>query len=275
MVRKYYRKRYYYRKGKALKKSSIFGNKSAKGQARQIYALNKKVNYIQKRNAPEIIKNIGVLCNYSSTVPTTNLHLNFYKDRLFHIDYGKYTMVSDVIRPHSIKFSGIIGLCPQSMMIKSDPDSDDYEYLDNANSTVYYRILMGFCKSGAQPILNPIENIAGGTALDAGFHNMSVINGPLKEHFTQNLWLVKQKIMHVDKYHPTKSFVIKLNSKKLMNYQKSINNIVGDNNLGKGELCIWIQTLNPTWNNTYTHIAERAPETYCHIDYSISFVDNK
>ena len=50
--RVYYKKRRYVRKN--LKKSTIFSRKSAKAQAKQIYALNKKVNYIQKMTKPEL-----------------------------------------------------------------------------------------------------------------------------------------------------------------------------------------------------------------------------
>lgn len=51
--RKFYKK-YYKRKYKTLKKSNIFRKKSAKSQATQIYALNKKINRIYKQTAPEI-----------------------------------------------------------------------------------------------------------------------------------------------------------------------------------------------------------------------------
>lgn len=54
----YRRKRVYYRRRKftrkPLKKSNIFSKKSAKSQAKQIYALNKKVNKIQRLTKPEL-----------------------------------------------------------------------------------------------------------------------------------------------------------------------------------------------------------------------------
>ena len=52
--KRYYKKKRYYSKKRTLKKSTIFGKKSAKSQAKQIYALNKKVNAIQKYTKPEI-----------------------------------------------------------------------------------------------------------------------------------------------------------------------------------------------------------------------------
>lgn len=48
-----YKKRRYYRR-KKLSKANIFGNKSAKGQAKQIYSLNKKINRIEKQTKPEM-----------------------------------------------------------------------------------------------------------------------------------------------------------------------------------------------------------------------------
>lgn len=62
MARKYYRKRYY-RKRRILKKSSIFGKKSAKSQAKQIYALNKKINRVEKLTKPEILVHNCPKCN--------------------------------------------------------------------------------------------------------------------------------------------------------------------------------------------------------------------
>lgn len=49
-----YRKKRVYKRRYPLKKSNIFGRRSSKSQARQIYALNKKVNKIQKMTKPEI-----------------------------------------------------------------------------------------------------------------------------------------------------------------------------------------------------------------------------
>lgn len=50
--KKYARKRTY-KKRSNLRKSTIFGKKSAKSQAKQIYALNKKINRIEKQTRPE------------------------------------------------------------------------------------------------------------------------------------------------------------------------------------------------------------------------------
>lgn len=57
--RRYYRKGYkgkrkYYKKN-VLSKSRIFGNKSARGQAKQIYALNRRITKIEKQTKPEIL----------------------------------------------------------------------------------------------------------------------------------------------------------------------------------------------------------------------------
>lgn len=50
--RKYYRGRKYYRR-RTLSTRSIYNRRSAKSQANQIYALNKKVNAIARANRPE------------------------------------------------------------------------------------------------------------------------------------------------------------------------------------------------------------------------------
>lgn len=48
-----YRKRYS-RRNRKLTKANIYGNRSARSQAGQIAALNRKINYISKRDRPEI-----------------------------------------------------------------------------------------------------------------------------------------------------------------------------------------------------------------------------
>ena len=63
MPRKYYRRykrktasRGYRRRGKKLSKFNVFTKKSAKSQASQIYALNKKINRVAKRTRQDIIR---------------------------------------------------------------------------------------------------------------------------------------------------------------------------------------------------------------------------
>lgn len=51
--RRVYKKKRYYRR-KKLSKANIFGRKSAKSQAKQIYALNKKINRVEKQTKPEM-----------------------------------------------------------------------------------------------------------------------------------------------------------------------------------------------------------------------------
>lgn len=53
-TKRVYRRRYY-RKRRVLSKGNIFGRKSAKSQAKQIYAINKKINKIEKRTRPETL----------------------------------------------------------------------------------------------------------------------------------------------------------------------------------------------------------------------------
>lgn len=282
MARRYYRryrryKRFYRSFKRTLRKNNIFANKSAKSQARQIYALNRKINYIQKRNAPEIVKKSFRFLNFASSQPTTVHKVYLYKDKLFNAEVGNYEMSSDVIRPHSIKFNCVIGLCPHALRFRAEDTaemSSDYDYLAEQPTTVYFRIILGYVKSGGVAIGNPIVNL-GDPAAPIGFQNMSVINGPLVEHFTQNCWLVNQKIIKVDRTNPTKSFVMKLYGKKLMNYQKSVNDVAALYNLGKGELVMWIQTLSPVWSNSYDVQQDtRMPEYFCHIDATMSFVDS-
>lgn len=55
MVR-YFRRRFgrrYYKRNRRLSKANIYGNRSARSQAGQIAALNRKINNVAKRTKPE------------------------------------------------------------------------------------------------------------------------------------------------------------------------------------------------------------------------------
>lgn len=54
MVRVYRKKRNYARKRKTLSKGNVYRNRNSYSQARQIVALNRKINQISKLNRPEI-----------------------------------------------------------------------------------------------------------------------------------------------------------------------------------------------------------------------------
>ena len=72
VYRRYVRRRNARRK--TLSNYKIATRTSARSQARQIYALNRKINYIQKRTKPEIQicrRTIQSALNFSSTVGNT------------------------------------------------------------------------------------------------------------------------------------------------------------------------------------------------------------
>ena len=112
----YKKKRYNYKK-KTLKKSNIFTHKSAKSQAKQIYAINKKINYISKTTRPELqtttipmiykrfidANSRPIISDYGRLFFYSNYALN--SEQTGHID-----LQGDMMRVRYIKFFGQFGI---------------------------------------------------------------------------------------------------------------------------------------------------------------------
>lgn len=97
------RKRVYYKKRrftrKPLKKSSIFGRKSAKAQARQIYALNKKVNKIQKMTKPELY------IYENAEASSLQGHYQPYHGTTYQGCNLQYGIINEIMKNDTTKFS--------------------------------------------------------------------------------------------------------------------------------------------------------------------------
>lgn len=95
MVRTYYKKRNYNRKGKTLSKRNVYRNRNAYSQAKQIAALTRKINKVSQQNRPEIISK---LFQASKTFnDTSNLNDTYFgfqiqpnTDAFFNYDAASY-----------------------------------------------------------------------------------------------------------------------------------------------------------------------------------------
>lgn len=205
MVKRYYRRRY---KRRTLKKSNIFGNKSAKGQAKQIYALNRKINYIEKRTKPEIYTRTTELCNHLFTtdgnlgsygVKEWHTMIYLYEGRLFNENYGNYQIKGGLLRPYNITIFG------------SFENKNHNVELDNKIYTPpltgYLRIIV--CKlSGGNQGRYPDQITK--SYKDDNTPDIGLINGPLINQISASLKIVKNKVVKIDNYHDTKMFKINI-----------------------------------------------------------------
>lgn len=98
----YRRKRGYYKKRrftrKPLKKSNIFSKKSARSQAKQIYALNKKVNKIQRLTKPELY----IYENGESNVVTG--HYQPYNQTTYQGCNLQYGILNEIMKNETMPF---------------------------------------------------------------------------------------------------------------------------------------------------------------------------
>lgn len=164
---KVYRKKTYNRKGKTLSKGNIYRKKSAYSQARQIAALNRKLNRISKLNRPEIVSKLfqasktfnGLGSNsvISDTFlgfmiqPSTECYYNYnassYSGSVFpaiqgtylqiwggslkfSVQYNNNIVIGDVARPFSANVRVVI-LMRKSSYNNSVASTDPASYIDN------------------------------------------------------------------------------------------------------------------------------------------------
>lgn len=202
--KKNYGKKRYYRK--TLKKSNIFSKKSAKSQAKQIYALNKKINRIEYKTKPEIICKdcymwSSVDKGYSESAPQSEFHTYsyLYEENLFNASKINYQMKGNMLRPYNITLYGSFQNCLYEYNLDGTPLK--------VPLTGYLRIIV--CKlDGGNQGRYPVQitkNFSSET-------DYGLINGPLVSDITASLKIVKDKVIKIDEEHPCKLWRIKIKS---------------------------------------------------------------
>ena len=208
-----YKKRYYRRKS-ALKKSNIFGKKTAKSQAKQIYALNKKVNRIYRNTAPEkqpfyLSEDVNYF-QYSDFTPANvdnTKRGRFWKSVLLHHMLTGFSAQN----PAVWSFDGQLCRIPGKikLMIKINGPSSLSSYLDK----IIYRITIGRLKAPCDT--SSFGNLMRAeSAVDHDVEDVrSLIYGPLAKEITTQYNIVYDKTgSFSDKYRaPSITIPIYLN----------------------------------------------------------------
>ena len=97
-----------YKKGKTLRKSNIFSNRSAKSQSYQIAALNRKVNRVYRTTKPEY-KVVGITgahhtSFYSSEATSPHIYVNYFDGP--NAGTADYQRIGDKINSIAYHFYG-------------------------------------------------------------------------------------------------------------------------------------------------------------------------
>lgn len=284
-----YRKFYKYNKNKrfykkTLRKSNIFSKRSSRSQARQIYALNKKVNYIQKTQKPELqTRNYNIW--YRRFLGNVNQPLNELHGREFFYEGvalnpntpepNRIVLNGNLMRVKFIKFFGEFGIYNDTSLEGDWAVAPTKRLIENDPSTAYLRIVVCRMKKGGGRTpteifeSNPNETDIGTTAYDCSYPMI----GPLVKDVTSQFDIIKNKVIKVDISKPFKMFSFKLNAKKLgYVYRRPVD----VNASGQNELLIYWCYCCPAMLNYQSPqgvITPIGPQAYFSLNYNIGYVD--
>lgn len=266
-------------KKKTLKPSNIFSKKSAKSQAGQIYALNKKVNAIQKSTAPEIKTYSQVLFyfdNYDSNAEAClrehHHRYELYEDRIFNDNLQRYLRLDgDLLRVKNIYLYGYFGLKDWTVFESGTPQPDLQAVKD-----AYLKITVAKVVKGGQGYPNQLTttltDLSNGQ--DPACRNgvgFECINGTLTKNITSQLQILKKKVVKISPTKPSKMIKIKLfNSKKVnLNYRKTVQGAYS-----QSEIFIYVDFLAPVALYNDTTQKYISPRCVAQLNYKIAYADD-
>lgn len=198
-------------KKKTLRKGNIFKNKSATSQAKQIYALNKKINYIEKKTKPEIKTRTTALCDRLFTTDGNlgsygakewHYSVYCYQQRLFPAEYGNYQLKGNMLRPQTLTIFG----CFENKNHNAEVGGKIY----NVPLTGYIRIIVCKLTGGNQGSYPDQITRSYGNTLDPNEPDIGLITGPLIPNITSGLKIIKNKVIKIDNMRETRMFKIKI-----------------------------------------------------------------
>lgn len=240
----FYRRRRRFRK-KVLRKGNIFSRRSAKSQAKQIYALNKRVTSIYKRTAPEVYTQIRYGTNFDIDANSQN-RFQFYTSS----STGQsYYIVPYVQRPAQGSSDGPTnGYSNQSNNFQRLRDIKFYgrvSFSTAIETPLWVRLVI------VQSITTRNENITisdiftpGPTGAD---YYISTL-GPLQPGLARTCKVLRDKKYRLDSQHP--AYNIRFNIKKLANvYYDSVNSAspsTPSELVPKGAIYMFLSAYSPT-----------------------------
>lgn len=267
-------------KKKTLSKGSIFGKKSAKSQAKQIYALNKKVNYIQRTTAPETKTFKNVLFYFDSWDGSKLLdeyhhRFDLYRERILNQNLRKFlNLDGDLLRVKNIYIYGYFGLKDYTYLTDTSPQQEL-----NIPKDAYFKITIAKVIKGSSNLPNalyealPNVSTNNNPELDEGIP-ISYINGPMVDGITSQLQILKKKVIHITPSKTSKMMKIKLfNSKKCnLNYRVG----AGYQNDQQGEIFIYVDYISPVslYKTSVSPARMVAPRVVAQFNYKLVYSDD-
>ena len=194
--RKSYRRRKYTAR-KTFKKSNLYAHKSAKAQAGQIYKLNKKINYIERKTKPEVkIEHTELFNTGAESMNAGNVQLKEYTYNLSSLLKG------DLMRLQNLYIWG-------TLYARESESGSTY---DEVFSLFFRIIVLQQRVAGQEFPTHPIQN--------AGIDFM---NSPYIDGFSQGDKILADRKYYINNSHNCKNF--KISIKKLSNLRKRLLNL--------------------------------------------------
>lgn len=269
MVYKRYYKKKTYRRYNKLRKGYIFGRKSAKSQAKQIYALNKKINRIEYKTKPEtIIKE----CPFVNQLFTTDGNLGsysvkewhnrvyLYEEKLFKDTGCNYEIKGKMLRPYNISISGLFENKNHNVELAGKVYTPPL--------TGYLRFVVCKLTGGNQGKMPDNVCKSYGQTPDIG-----LIMGPLASNISASCKIIKNKVIKIDNVKDNRMFKIKIKNPGTYRIGDTANPAVPP--AYKNEYLIYIQYFCPDhfFNDGYAGQQPVAPVQRLTSGIKFAFVD--
>lgn len=279
---RYYKKSFKKKYRKALKKSNIFKHTGPKSQAKQIYALKKKINYYSKLNKPEVHTNTGEVFNWLINMPIVNGEKHglcpLYEGALIKngaANPNGIEMKGDLIRVQNITLYGQFSLGSNVAPYIQDTDHH-LNYNAYNNITAYMKIIIARLVYGGGRIPGRITQDGPQIGEGGVYTDMTPINGPLINGIGRQMKIIYTKIIKIDNIHQTKMFKIKLTNKMIGNFKKFEN---WPDSYGMNEILIYYQYVAPSilihkYTDSGVPIEDRvSPNTFFTMNYKCAYID--
>lgn len=217
-----------------LTKASIYGNRSARAQSRQIARINTKLNRYIRQNRPEIRT---IFRNYSHEFTNSALNSNYSGVSLSPFS-ATYTADDNVYstEPEG-NFCRCKGISVRLITQYSDNWRDTIADADHDPSAGYHVIIFQeklaaplSQASLVTPIIQDIFNFT--NSQSSGDENLTA---PLVAGVTSTYRILYHKVFTINRYHPTRLHNIYIPEKRCMNFSKEVNSS-GASVTGKGRV---------------------------------------
>lgn len=208
----YRRRRYYKRRSRTLRKGNIFSRRSAKSQAKQIYALKKRVSAIQRRTAPEIITQIREISPVSFTQNTIG-QIMFPTEASIE-RAGIFPVVAHTGNPVTGSAAGINNF-QRSIALKIY-GRINFSYTQNVDHSQYPAWLRLVICQTAKARAAEVSTADVFTPGLNGTSYFSAVMGPLQPGLARTCRVLRDKRYKLDSQHP--AYSIRFSIKRLYNF---------------------------------------------------------